>query len=216
MWVKMIIFVESLGILTHLPALCCLCCVYLWHSRCRGTSQWLCLVEVGVLYVDPKDKCLVPGKERYFKNLETAFSAVRMQCSSKARASYFLKALGKHPQTCCFMDYCFLTALHCQCVDWELMHWGSAGLLWSGTNLWAIWAITSPPCSHTVPGASGSSCLHEPGCTWGGDESNSRTPFHCCLLEDAFPISPWIPAVNNEAEPQPTYINQPTVFFFFK
>lgn len=89
----------------------------------------------GSFYVDPKDKCLVPGKERYFKNLETAFSTVRMQCSNKARPSYFLKALGKHPQACCFMDYCFLRALRCQCMDQELMHWGSAGLLWSGTNL---------------------------------------------------------------------------------
>lgn len=46
--------------------------------------------------MDPKDKCLVLWKERHFKNLETAISAVRMLYVNKARPSCFLKALLSH------------------------------------------------------------------------------------------------------------------------
>lgn len=49
------------GILRHLPALCCLYSVCLWCSHC--TSRGLCLVEVERPLGGPEDKCSVLWEE---------------------------------------------------------------------------------------------------------------------------------------------------------
>lgn len=111
------------------PATCCLCCKYLCWKFMLHRHIPVVWWRFGLLCVDPKDKCLVLWKEQHFKNLKTAISAVRMLYMNKARPSCFLKALGKHPQACCLMDYPFQRALCCQCLDQEPVHWGSAELL---------------------------------------------------------------------------------------
>lgn len=71
----------------------------------------------------------MPQTERYFTNLETAASAVRVLCSDEAGQSYLLKALGKRPQARWLGDCYFPRTRCCQCSDGEPVRWGSAGLL---------------------------------------------------------------------------------------
>lgn len=84
---------ESLGI-RLLSAACAAVGIPVAQAHPSGRGWW----RSGVLYADPEDRRSVPQTQRYFTNLETAASAVRVLYSDKAGQSYLLKALGKRPQ----------------------------------------------------------------------------------------------------------------------
>lgn len=84
--------------------------IHVAQAHPSGCIWW----SLGVFYVDPKDKCSVPCKEWYAKNLGTDVLAVRMLCGTKARQ--VCSESSGETQIQCLMGYCFLRALPCHCL----------------------------------------------------------------------------------------------------